>query len=349
MTDNNNNNNEIIVEKKKRNKGIFIFKQFTVNHEICAQKVGSDALLLAGYTAIGKSVEYEQLVWSGKVYDYDYGIGGEILNKGLEDGQWPRHVLDIGTGCGVLSLMLAQRFKQSIINSIDIDESAIQQTTMNIDNIYKEHPENVTKNMYLFHTPIQEFQPTLTVPCELEKNKHVHRERKDMAPAIDDRYDLIISAPPYFKSDITIDQQVSAMKTNRRIARHTHTLSMKDLVQSVVRLLKPDTGIFTTIVSIPYPSDDLEEEALKQGLVLLELVLVTDTPDSKVVRKMYKFYLPSQPQPNQPPPTQRNFPIYETSIKDSNLKTHRKHSNQYKWMLNDFCNHFNKEKDLLLP
>ncbi|KAM9973716.1 hypothetical protein ACTFIW_010833 [Dictyostelium discoideum] len=399
------------VEKKKRNKGQFVFKEYIINQELSiGQKVGTDALLVAGYTCISKYKPYNllkgnensknnqlnKLVFEEPDTPYDYNQGknhNEIINYDEEEEQegneiWPKYILDIGTGTNVLSIMMGQRFRKSIINSIDIDDSAIAQAKINIDTIFKQG-KSITDRNYLFHTAIQDFKPNNFIITDDDKDdnnvilpKHVHgidlekneitiplllKQGKSYTPSVDGYYDLIISAPPYFPTDPVNDLVVSNMQENRRVARHTHTLTMDDLVQSVKRLLRPDIGLFTTIVSVPDPAIDLELAAQNHGFICLEIIDVSDTPQSKIIRKMYTFKLPSISVNNNNnennnnknnnnnennktftygETVKRNFAIYETSIKESTIRNHRKHSNQYKWMLNDFCNHFLKEEFL---
>ncbi|KAF2076293.1 hypothetical protein CYY_002408 [Polysphondylium violaceum] len=363
-------------EKKKRNKGIFYFKHFPVYQDLAGigQKVGTDALLVAGYTSIAKHKQSNQLeenrnspnnklnnlVWNETIpYDYQFGKSNQLINNDLPNDNWPNYILDIGTGTNVLSLMMGQRFKDATINSIDIDEMAIKQASFNIDHLYLEEKVQVSKNIYLFHTPIQDFVPGTTKTVELKKNVITNDNKSTGSTPTDGFYDLIISAPPYFPSDPNTDPVVSSMLTTRRIARHTHTLSMQDLVLAVKRLLRPNTGLFTTIVSVPDPANELEQMAQKHGLVCVEQVDVTDSPGTKLIRKMYTFKLAintddsnnnNNNNNNNNSSTQietikQNFTIYETTIKESTQRHHRKHSDQYKWLLNDFCNHFHKELD----
>ena len=76
----------------------FRFKQFTVWHDRCAMKVGTDGVLLGA--------------WAGQ----------ERLGKTQENP--PRNILDIGTGSGLIALMLAQRFPKARITGIDCDRPA---------------------------------------------------------------------------------------------------------------------------------------------------------------------------------------------------------------------------------
>ena len=82
----------------------FRFKQFTVWHDRCAMKVGTDGVLLGA--------------WAGQERF------GEI------QGNHPRNILDIGTGSGLIALMLAQRFPQARITGIDCDKGRISAVTL---------------------------------------------------------------------------------------------------------------------------------------------------------------------------------------------------------------------------
>lgn len=97
----------------------FQFKQFTIQQEKCAMKVGTDGVLLGAWTTIPQ--------------------------KG--------NLLDIGCGTGLIALMLAQRSNNTIIDAIDIDKDAYLQTIANIKN--SKWKNQVTA----FHCSIQNFIP----------------------------------------------------------------------------------------------------------------------------------------------------------------------------------------------
>ena len=110
----------------------FSFKQFTVYHDRCAMKVGTDGVLLGAWTDVSGA----------------------------------RDILDIGTGTGLIALMLAQRSEAHIM-AVDIDEDAVKQAK-----------ENVEKSPW---------------PGRIEVERH------DICCFNSDiRYDVIVSNPPYF-------------------------------------------------------------------------------------------------------------------------------------------------------
>lgn len=96
----------------------FQFKQFTVNQDQCAMKIGTDAVLLGAWTSIETN---------------------------------PFSILDIGAGTGVLSLMLAQRSHAEVIEALEIDDSAYEQC---VDN-FEQSPWN--DRLFSYHASLEEF------------------------------------------------------------------------------------------------------------------------------------------------------------------------------------------------
>ena len=150
--------------KKER---VFRFKQFSVCHEKSGMKVGTDGVLLGAWADITEAKE----------------------------------ILDIGTGTGLIALMLAQRSLNTVsIDAIEIDETAANEAKVNV----QESPWS--KKINVIHSAIQDFAT----------NKY---------------YDLIISNPPYF-----IDSY-KPTEEKRETARHTYSLDFNDLLLSSQRLL----------------------------------------------------------------------------------------------------------------
>lgn len=148
----------------------FQFKQFTIQQDLCAMKVGTDGVLLGA--------------WS--------------------EPRTARRILDIGTGTGLIALMIAQR-TNARIDAIDLDEGAYLQAKQNIAaSIFSER-------IHAYHSSLAEFQK------ELPTNT----------------YDFIISNPPYFTNAL------KSPDLQRNTARHTDTLSLNDLIRHSVDLLSP--------------------------------------------------------------------------------------------------------------
>ena len=155
---------------------MFRFKRFTVEQDLCAMKVGMDGVLLGAWAQGGN------------------------------------RILDIGTGTGLISLMMAQRYPHSLVMAIDIDEGAVCQATRNVENSYFRHQIIVRKES------VQEHQGL---------------------------YDAIVCNPPYFINSL------NAPDAQRNIARHTETLSYAELMQAAYRLLADD-GELSVIVPFDY-------------------------------------------------------------------------------------------------
>ena len=96
----------------------FQFKQFTVNQDQCAMKIGTDGVLLGAWTSVDNN---------------------------------PFSVLDIGAGTGVLSLMLAQRCDAQIIEALEIDDRAYEQCVENFEqSIWNDR-------LFCYHASLEEF------------------------------------------------------------------------------------------------------------------------------------------------------------------------------------------------
>ncbi len=155
----------------------FKFKQFTVFHDKCAMKVGTDGVLLGAWTQIGN----------------------------------PERILDVGTGTGLVALMLAQR-TEALIDAIDIDESACLQAYENVN------ASPFSKQIRIVHSSFADFQSTK-------------------------KYDLIVSNPPYFS------QSLKSPDEKRSKARHDDLLLLDDLITGSKKLLSGN-GRITLILPI---------------------------------------------------------------------------------------------------
>lgn len=182
--------------------GIFQFKQFSIQHEFAAMKVGTDAMLL------------------GALCDFTNS----------------ETVLDIGTGTGVLSLMVAQRFNPELITAIELDEKACLDAHRNFN---QELPFKT--KFELLQIDINDFQS----------------EKK---------FDGIISNPPYFK-DSTISSN-----SNRTLARHTNSLQSSDLFRIVKDNLAL-SGQFWVIFPVEFPAE-YQEIAGSVGLHLQQSIQI---------------------------------------------------------------------------
>ena len=195
-----------------RGKG-FTFKQFHINHDKCAMKVGTDGTLIGAWTDLQASCQ---------------------------------RILDIGTGSGLIAIMAAQRHPDALISAIDIDADCVAQTRENIDAC------PWSDRIEVHHTPLQDFNP-------------------------EHKFDVIISNPPYFvDSQLPPDQQ-------RSMARHTATLSFRELTDGVLRLLAPE-GRFSLI--LPPAETERFLSAARGRLFITRRTEIHSTPTSGVKRVM---------------------------------------------------------------
>lgn len=144
----------------------FRFKQFTIWHDKCAMKVGTDGVLLGAWATAKNTL----------------------------------HILDIGTGTGLIALMLAQRNPQAQITAIEIDETASAQAEINaIRSPWADRINIICNDFRLFQT--------------------------------ENKYNLIVSNPPYFVDALNCPDK------QRNMARHTCELNYELLFQRSAQLL----------------------------------------------------------------------------------------------------------------
>lgn len=144
---------------------VFRFKQFAVLNDRTVMKVGTDGVLLGAWCPVAGA----------------------------------RHVLDVGTGCGVIALMIAQRNHEAVITGIDIDHDAVQEATLNFE-----------------RSP---WSDRLTA---------VEGNFNDMSTS---GFDVIVSNPPFFTNGVLPAGDA------RIAARHTQSLTYRQLIEGAARLL----------------------------------------------------------------------------------------------------------------
>lgn len=162
--------------------------------------------------------------------------------------------LDIGTGTGILSLMLLQRNNELQIDAIEIDEQAFIQAKNNFSS------SKFTNQIQGHCCALQSFVPN-------------------------NKYDLIISNPPYFVGK----NNFSIANIQRAKARHDNDLSFEDLINSVIKLLS-ETGKFTLILPIA-EAIIFKELALQKGLFLNKEIFIKAKPSKEPNRMIMEFSL----------------------------------------------------------
>jgi tRNA1Val (adenine37-N6)-methyltransferase len=198
---------------------MFQFKQFSVQQDRSAMKIGTDGVLLGAWTPIENNT---------------YSI------------------LDIGTGTGIIALMLAQRSTAEQIDAVEIDEDAYEQATDNFEN------SPWSDRLFCFHAGLDEF-----------------------VEEPEDEYDLIISNPPFYSEDYKSSNE------QRDLARFQDAMPFEDLIEAAALLLS-ENGIFSVIIPFKEESKFL---ALSKDYELfpLKITRVKGTPTSEVKRSLLAF------------------------------------------------------------
>ena len=197
----------------------FLFKQFAVEQDRCAMKIGTDGVLLGAWAPIDNN---------------------------------PFSILDIGTGTGIIALMLAQRSGATQIDALEIDEDAYEQATDNFEN----SPWN--DRLFCFHAALDEF-----------------------VEEPEDEYDLIISNPPFYTEDYKSENQ------QRDLARFSDAMPFEELIEAADLLLS-ENGIFAVI--IPFKEEErFIDLCAEVELFPVKVTRVKGSPKTPIVRSLLAF------------------------------------------------------------
>lgn len=208
---------------------MFSFKRFTIRQERCAMKVGTDGVLLGVWAAFGME--------AARV----------------------RSILDIGTGTGLIALMMAQRFSNAKVTAIDIDKEAAEQAKENIQASPFSH------NINVLHKSLQEYI-------------HYNKENEESV-----KFDVVVCNPPFYDNSLTCPDP------RRTTARHNSTLPFSTLMKGAKTLLA-DQGCFSLVI----PSEcrqKIEDEAIFSGMMLTKRTAVVTKEGKKPKRYLLEFAL----------------------------------------------------------
>jgi tRNA1Val (adenine37-N6)-methyltransferase len=202
----------------------FQFKHFKVEHDRCAMKIGTDAVLLGAWASLETQ---------------------------------PNSILDIGAGTGVLALMMAQRSGAELIDALEIDDAAYEQCVANFEN------SDWGDRLFCYHAALDEF-----------------------TEEIEERYDLIISNPPFYTEAFKSDNK------ERNTARFEDAMPFEALLKSVSKLLS-NSGHFNVV--IPY-SEQLSfiEHAKHKELYPYRILNVRGQQSSPLKRSLIGFSFQKQ-------------------------------------------------------
>lgn len=198
----------------------FQFKEFNIEQDQCAMKIGTDGVLL-----------------------------GAWVNPEIE----PFNILDIGTGTGLISLMLAQRFPNTQIEALEIDESAFEQAVTNFEN------SPWGDRLFCYHASFQEYFQEID----------------------DEKYDLIISNPPFFNTG------QKSPNEQRNKARFEDSLPFEHLLYGASKLLD-DNG--TAAIIIPFDQEiKILKIAKKMHLKPFRITHVKGNKTAETKRSLIEF------------------------------------------------------------
>ena len=176
----------------------------------------------------------------------------KVGTDGIMLGAWanansPQTILDVGTGTSLLALMMAQRYPQASVDALEIDEASALEAANNVQT------SPFTNRVHVTHTSLQTF-----------------------AQHTPNRYDLIISNPPFFNAGVA-----------RNTARHTHALPHEDLILGVKKLLNKK-GQFCLILP-KKEGEGFIKLASNHNLYLAEKINVKPKPCKPIERLLLRF------------------------------------------------------------
>jgi len=195
---------------------VFWFKQFSVLNYKAAMKVGTDGVLLGAWCDVSGA----------------------------------QRVLDVGTGCGLIALMVAQRYQKSIITAIDIDQDAIIEAKENFLN-----------------SPWSNRVDALVADFNDYSAQYP--------------FDLIVSNPPFFT------ENVLAHDHSRNLARHTESLTLDQLISRSHSLLCNEGRL--AFISPVEVEENVRQSIVKVGMSIKRLARVVPLEGAAPKRLMWEL------------------------------------------------------------
>jgi len=198
---------------------LFYFKQFAINQEGCPMKINTDGVLLGA----------------------------------MCDLNGANRILDIGTGTGVIALMIAQRKLDASVDGIDINQKAYEMAKTNFENS-------------LFH-------------LQLTAHHHGFKDYFDLNPQ--KKYDLIVSNPPYYLNAL------QSPKASKNISKHTDEQFFLDLLLCAKTHLD-ESGTLTLVLPVEI-SLMLQTTGKDFGLYPKHCIKIKSYPDKAHIRHIISF------------------------------------------------------------
>ena len=161
-------------------------------------------------------------------------------------------ILDIGTGTGLIALMLAQRSDAEQVDALEIDGNAFEQAVENFEN------SPWADRLFCYHAGLDEF---------IEEPE--------------DEYDLIVSNPPFYTEDFTSENE------QRNQARSANSMPFEQLIEAADLLLS-EYGIFSVIIPLK-EEEQFVALAREFELYPLQITRVKGTPETEIKRSLLAF------------------------------------------------------------
>ncbi len=193
---------------------IFRFKQFEVDQGNCAMKINTDGVIIG-------AMAYQERA---------------------------ARILDVGSGTGVIALMLAQRHPHALLDAVEIDKEAHVQAAYN-------------------------FRQSIFA----DRLRSIHSDFRDFHP--DASYDLIVSNPPFYTKSLHNPDP------RKKLAKHTDFLFFEGLLDFVARHLSL-SGEFHCILPVALAEEILSEMLSKRKLYLQRRVNISSYPDADPIRSL---------------------------------------------------------------
>lgn len=249
---------------------MFKFKKFSINQENCAMKICTDACIFGGYVDISES----------------------------------KSILDIGTGTGLLALMIAQRTDNNLekpnITAVEIEPNAFLASKENFERSdYKDR-------LSIFHHSIQDFSGQY------------------FSGNYSSTFDHIISNPPFFL------HQSKTKNNSKNLALHSEALSFDELLSSIDKLLSEDGKC--DILLPAFEMDIFIKKAEKYNLFPQKKLNIYTRKEQQIFRIITRFKR-NNTENNQA--VENNFIIYK-SKNEKNIELNRGYTEQFIELLRDF-------------
>ncbi|GAB3904805.1 tRNA1(Val) (adenine(37)-N6)-methyltransferase [Mucilaginibacter boryungensis] len=198
---------------------LFHFKQFSIDQSGCAMKINTDGVLLGALAEVNK----------------------------------PQAILDIGTGTGVIALMLTQRFPEAKIDAVEIDETAAKTAASNFAK------SQFVNRLTLFPSSFEQF-------FEANDDKH---------------YNLIVSNPPFYINSL------HSPGAGKKLAKHADVDFFKNLISDAAKHLTAE-GMFWLILPVD-TAELVKQLSIVNGLMIHHIINIRSYPESKPHRQIISF------------------------------------------------------------